>query len=92
MSAVPIRFYLGPATLILDGHQHRVIVRLESRSVSGQPEWSGQVRATDGLLREGLRAKDLRLELEGQERSIAVVSHAGTDGSAQVRGSGPAPF
>jgi hypothetical protein len=90
---VPTRSYLGPAILVIDLREAPVTVHLEDRrTVDDQREWGGQIQSSDDLLWDALGSGDVRLRIRDQEASINVVSHAVISGSAQIRGSGPAPF
>jgi hypothetical protein len=90
---LPTRFYLGPATLVVDLREEPVTVHLEDRRVEGElREWGGQIQSSDGLLWEAMSGADVRLRIADQEAPIIFVRQSVFSGSAQVRGSGPAPF
>ena len=90
---MPIRSYLGPATLVIDLHEEPVIVHLEDKGTDdGEREWGGEIRVSDDLLWNVMSRGDVRLRVRDHEGPIIVVSNTPTSGSAKVRGSGPASF
>jgi hypothetical protein len=90
---MPIRSYLGPATLVIDLTEEPVTVRLEDRRVGdGLREWGGEILSTGASLWAALASREVRLRVGDREAEIIIANHAVMSGAVQVRGAGPAPF